>query len=605
MKKLSALIICLLMIVTCGLAGCATFSINKVKYYNEVLAKVGNTNITRFEVLNAYNSYGNSYFVQQQGKSESEAIESTLDLLIDRESLYQYALTEAKYKPTSSQVNSIVEEMFSSLDNQMNDYVSTAKKILNIENVEEDVEEEKSETTYKYEDYVYTPRATLEEVRTYYTDAEKTTVSSTPTEWYNITGYTIKYILPEDETYTAIINETFLADHTKDGIIEEIKTEYLKHFKQDLIDSEKIENVDAIYNKSINLLAEDLMNYEYYLRDSKGKAYSKVTNDLLYRYFERTFKSQIQSQYLENLRVYYLEHETLSVNDIMDEFDSKITSSYAQYVNRHTTYKNKMKDIGTDGDTILYHPTLNDGTKFGYFIHTLLNFSESQKTAIKNLDKEDIYYDTDYASIIAETEVSYRDENGEEAGKATLSEVVSKYQEICNISDYETRMQAFIQFMFKYTGDTATLSSGMPYVVGTNGFSSMVEAFTNESVALMEQGKGSMSQVDLSDIDTLCVTEYGIHFVFFVDEVDAYDFAYAEKDSVEIQDLTKTLNPLTGETYFDMLFDSVFPAGSSEEVYTSNNGYSDFENQIIEDVQAVNKVVKYTTKIKATTTSFK
>lgn len=605
MKKLSALIICLLMIVTCGLAGCATFSINKVKYYNEVLAKVGNTNITRFEVLNAYNSYGNSYFVQQQGKSESEAIESTLDLLIDRESLYQYALTEAKYKPTSSQVNSIVEEMFSSLDNQMNDYVSTAKKILNIENVEEDVEEEKSETTYKYEDYVYTPRATLEEVRTYYTNAEKTTVSSTPTEWYNITGYAIKYILPEDETYTAIINETFLADHTKDGIIEEIKTEYLKHFKQDLIDSEKIENVDAIYNKSINLLAEDLMNYEYYLRDSKGKAYSKVTNDLLYRYFERTFKSQIQSQYLENLRVYYLEHETLSVNDIMDEFDSKITSSYAQYVNRHTTYKNKMKDIGTDGDTILYHPTLNDGTKFGYFIHTLLNFSESQKTAIKNLDKEDIYYDTDYASIIAETEVSYRDENGEEAGKATLSEVVSKYQEICNISDYATRMQAFIQFMFKYTGDTATLSSGMPYVVGTNGFSSMVEAFTNESVALMEQGKGSMSQVDLSDIDTLCVTEYGIHFVFFVDEVDAYDFAYAEKDSVKIQDLTKTLNPLTGETYFDMLFDSVFPAGSSEEVYTSNNGYSDFENQIIEDVQAVNKVVKYTTKIKATTTSFK
>ena len=47
-KKFSAILICLLMIITCSLAGCATFSINKVKYYNEVLATVDETKITRF-----------------------------------------------------------------------------------------------------------------------------------------------------------------------------------------------------------------------------------------------------------------------------------------------------------------------------------------------------------------------------------------------------------------------------------------------------------------------------------------------------------------------------------------------------------------------------
>ena len=134
MKKFSAILICLLMIVTCGLAGCASFSINKVKYYNEVLATVDETKITRFDLLSAYNSYGNSYYVQQMGQSESEALNSTLDLLIDRELMYQYALDAGNtYKPTAYQVNEIVKEMFDSIDGQMKEYVETAKNILNID----------------------------------------------------------------------------------------------------------------------------------------------------------------------------------------------------------------------------------------------------------------------------------------------------------------------------------------------------------------------------------------------------------------------------------------------------------------------------------------
>ena len=110
MKKLFSILICFLMLATCTLAGCATFSIDKVKYYNEVLATVGTEKITRFDLLTAYNSYGSSYYVQQMGESEKEALSSTLDLLIDRELMYKYALNNNElYKPTKYQVNSIVE----------------------------------------------------------------------------------------------------------------------------------------------------------------------------------------------------------------------------------------------------------------------------------------------------------------------------------------------------------------------------------------------------------------------------------------------------------------------------------------------------------------
>ena len=86
-KKLSAILLCCLMIITCSLAGCATFSIDRVKYYNEVVATVGEKNITRSDLLSAYNSYGYSYFVSQEGQTETEAMNSTLDILIDRELL--------------------------------------------------------------------------------------------------------------------------------------------------------------------------------------------------------------------------------------------------------------------------------------------------------------------------------------------------------------------------------------------------------------------------------------------------------------------------------------------------------------------------------------
>ena len=161
MKKISALLICLLMLVTCSFAGCATFSVNKVKYYNEVLATVDDTKITRYDLLSAYNSYGNQYFSQQQGQNEQDALNSTLDLLIDRELMYKYALdNNSLYKPTPYQINEAITEMFNTLDEQMNTFAKTAKKMLNIEEKEEvPAEEKEEETAYLQKDYNYTPRA--------------------------------------------------------------------------------------------------------------------------------------------------------------------------------------------------------------------------------------------------------------------------------------------------------------------------------------------------------------------------------------------------------------------------------------------------------------
>jgi len=612
-KKFSAILVCLLMIVTAGLAGCATFSINKEKYYNEILATVGDTAITRFDVLTAYNSYGQTYYVTQQGMSEDEAIKETLELLIDRESLYQYALSEGDtYKPSAYQVNTAIGEMFDSLDKQMDTYIETAKNILDIEIVEDSDENTDNETAYKYEDYVYKRRATVKERTVYYTDATKEHKSTTETAYTGVEYY-IEYIVEEEPSIgTPYIDKNLLEDFNDTTVVSKLKEAYLTRFEERLNADEK-EKANILYDKAISLFAQDLIDYEYYLRDSKGKAYNKLTSDLLNRYFERTFDSQIQSLYIENVRTVYLENpNNLNINDLLDEYQRLSTISYNKYKNDTSTYKSDIKDFGTDGDTILYHP--NTDAQFGYFTHTLISFNDTQKTALKAIDKADRTNDNvDFTNIINQTTAKARNATTglveENAEDISLSNIVNEYNQITKLTDYKERLSAFTQFMFKYTGDaTSTLVSGMPYVVGTDGNSAMVEEFNTEAEKLMKQERGAMSEVSLDNLSDMCITEYGIHFLFYIDDVSAYDIPYNSSKNYYIQPkdiegseyvnlFTKVINPLTGETYFDMLFDIVYPA-NSDEVYTSNNNYTSFEKGIVDTWES--KVTRNTDKIKAT-----
>lgn len=620
MKKFSALVLCLLMMVTFTLSGCAGFSINYVRYYNEVVATVGSTEITRYELLNAYSSYGQSYYVQQLGQEANEALNSTLDLLIDRELLYQYALSDEKYALSEKQVNDAVQAIFDSFDSQMETYVNDAKSILNIDIVEEDDTTADEEEILPYSDYVYTPRAVVVDETVYYTDADMTEISETPTDYSRVVSK-IRYVAnnEDNDMFDALIDQKFLADYTLTGIEEEILTKYMAHFESSLVNEDRSEEIK---NKAISLLAEDLINYEYYLRDENGNKYNTNTHDLLIRFIQRNFESQIESQYLENIRVDYLINEDLSINELLEEFKAMAQISYVKYRNHEDTYKTDMQDIGTSGDTILWHNTnLSDGTQFGYFTHTLLSFSTTQQNMKTALDKEvgltDKQYNARLLEIISAGEYAVRDpETGELTGDTVpFSDIMAEYKSITQISNYQERLSAFTQFMFKYTGDTATLSAGMPYVVGTNGNSAMEEAFTDEAVRLIEEGvSGGMSKVvdeSTASADDLCVTSYGVHLLFYVGNVDAYDVPITNIDGVYISEndrvgaessnlYYKVINPLTGETYFDMLFDEVYPASSDEENYTSNTGYTDYEQSIITNYKNVVQVTKNTSKIEGT-----
>ena len=162
MKKFTIMMICLLVCISCCLSGCSTFSINKVKFYNEVVAEVYGKEITRFDLINSYNNYGYEYYVSQQGLSEKEALNKTLDLMVDRMLLAKYAKSNPVYALSDYDINNIYQEVLDYLDESFDTYTAQAREILGLEAIEDaEEDEEESETAYLEKDYKYSKRATL------------------------------------------------------------------------------------------------------------------------------------------------------------------------------------------------------------------------------------------------------------------------------------------------------------------------------------------------------------------------------------------------------------------------------------------------------------
>lgn len=585
MKKFTIFVMCLLMIVSCNLAGCSKFSINYVKFYNETVATVNEEKITRFELLNSYESFGYEYYVSQAGMTEKEALNKTLDTLIDRKLLVEYAKGKPEYALTEYDINKMYQDVLDEMQDSFNSFLSTARDIYGIEQPKLADSETKQETAYLQKDYKYKKRAEL------------------------VTGDFIKYKNDNEEKIEeyALGNKnknyvTNFSSYTKNDIVTRLYASFIDNtYNNDYNE----DNYDLIRNKAIELLAKNLISYEHYLRDENGNSYNTKTSDLIKRLIERVYSSKLESAYIANVEDYYLQEQSdlqkLSVSKLLTKFETLTETDYANYKNSTTDYYNYLKTIGTDADMIYYTPDNATG-EFGYFLHVLLPLEEAVVTSINN--EKDLfeagYYDETalegklFEILNDKTHKSRDEETGllnEEPIK--ILDILKEYENVDNVDE-------FIDFMFKYTSDTATLTADMPYVIGYAGetnYSGMVEEFTEEAVRLLKEDE------IMTSADDYIITQYGIHLLCYVGDVKA-DYKYEDRANVNISlnhNANNNLyydkvNEFTGRTYFDVLFDLVYPA-SEGEIYATDNGYTDFESNIIKGLKTEKTVTIWTTKL--------
>lgn len=568
----------LLLVISCCFAGCSTFKVDYVKYYNETVAEVNGDKISRHELINSYNNYGYNYYVSQQGKSEKEALQSTLNLMIDRKLLVDYIKKDNTYELTAYDINNIYQNVLDSLESSFSSYLATARTIFNIDAPEEAEQEEESKV-FKKADYQYKKRAELEygSNRIVYIDDSEEVIE--------------EYALDAD-----FVNN--YASKSKNEIITKLYTKFVENTNNNKYGEEEFAKLQ---DKALSLMSKYLISYEYYLRDDCGNRYSTDTKSLLKRLIERVYDNEVESAYISNFEDYYVKNSVLSVTLLEEKYKELTEEAHAKYANSLTEYYDYLKTIGSSAEMIYYTPDNATG-KFGYFLHTLLPLDKEVVTEINNLKDLGIYDEEELNSLIDEkvknqTHQERNTDTGELIdGDQTIRDILEEYDKsVNNIDD-------FIDFMFRYTSDTATLTASKPYVIGYDGdtnYSSMVEEFTNEAIRLM---KNNLTKTASQDY---IITEYGVHLLYYVGDVKA-DFNYTDRNSV-VASYDNTIannlyytyaNEKIGKTYFDVLFDLVYPA-STGSVYASSNGYTKYEESLVKGLKGDNVKI-YKTKLNNT-----
>lgn len=660
MKKITSIIICLIITLAVCLTstGCSQFKIDKVKYYNEVVATVGESKITRHELLSAYNSYGKSDYLTDD-TTELEAIKKTLEHMEHQEALYLYG--KDTYQLTENEKYNNLLKVFNTADNYLNSFKDEAYSILGITlNTDTDTDSSStaddpdqytkvSTTAYTIEDYKYKKRATLVTkengdvvIKYVVKDVEKLDGEDSDDEGHKL--HTLLAYLNEDTT-------------PEKDLILEIKDSYFKYYKSTLEEElkEKTDNyseelLNQAYDKIRSLFASYLIDYEYYLRDENGNAYSKVTEELFNRYFARMYETGLKQAYAERVELEYYKTVEFDPQTLVDKYNELVKADYEAYSNDEDAYISKLKDIASSGDPLFYHKEL-DGQQAGYFLHTLLHFQGETDSSnsfteahggegyranqLKDNVTDQDTYNTEMAELINNMKINYRGEDGlfarDEDGhllSVGIADVLEEYNAIVampNTTEAEktARLNKFIEFMFKYSKDDATLTASAPYYTTTtvdnetvdqiiihtpyivggnsddvydeNDLSNKVSwdtAFAEEGLKILNSDL-TMSEaitttddkITANDIPKLCITKYGIHFLYYVGDVTKNDIAYTGEDITGYNFLSNTLNDATEETYFDRLFNIVYPAeAGSTEVYNKENGYEDWETAKYEEL---------------------
>ena len=134
-KKIFSLIIslcCMLSVFT----GCNLFGTDLDRYYDAIVAKAGDFEVTKEELINGYYNYGKK-LVSESGYTVDEALTETMTMLLQRKMMLDYITTKAKieeedtslsaedyyYALTNTEYNDAIREAWTYVDDSIKDLV--------------------------------------------------------------------------------------------------------------------------------------------------------------------------------------------------------------------------------------------------------------------------------------------------------------------------------------------------------------------------------------------------------------------------------------------------------------------------------------------------
>ena len=591
MKKFGKLLICLLLTSSFVFSGCSLVQKNVEKYLNRSVATAGEIEISKQDLITAYNNSGYQY-VQYYGYTSEEALKITIDNLINREILIAKAKEIITENANGEMVysgrvifnknvwqNAVWQETFESINKQIKEIEDEIKLAKGIEVDDDDEEEENDfepfedyEKKVKYEDGVWS----LIEPELDPAEESATTVG----------GFV------QDETGDSEISAKAFKRYIKKLTLN-YKSKHLKVSDLKTVTESEFANLYS----NLNLSEEEKIAFVYEL-----ERIQEIYNN-------NKYITEFQNVYERYIQV------------IDDDFNKKVVNYYKQLVGRsYETYEQEsfedsyskyvefMSSTDNDPSTVYYHKDygVNESGEKKAFVavsHVLIKLSDEQLEEISAL-KSDLesgvisqeQYDTSYQAVLNRTKVKAKDEDGNETDEEkTVAEVYAEIKStLDSLSSVEDKAAAFNKFIYKYGQDggmTNKDSSGNSnkktyYAVNldTTVTDKMVKNFADASRQLAAEAEdgGNMSEAVFVSQDN-----YSGYHIIFNAGVYKNELTFEQVEAMDYTSAVKLYNTPLKLRVNKSLYDLAY-----EAVYAST--WSTYQQSIINTAKNNLEIVYYT-----------
>ncbi len=541
------------------LTGCSWAQIDNAKYYNQIVASVGEREFTKKELLEAFNNYGYQYY-QNYGYDMEKAVEATLDSMIDRALL----LEEVKKVITLTDIEKleVKKEAFDYMQGSIDSHEEAVRKEWDMEISEPESSEE--ESSLRTNEEKYDAPTVYEDGVVSYPEEEKETIFVG-----NMTSDTHFTKAEQRVSETRVSNEAW--------------TRYVKNL-QDAAETEgrdTSESAVLLYEEErlISLLEANKYLEKFQEEFAKNAG---VETDLVLNYYRENYISQMNTFNAEDGESLY--HEA------MKEASSKY---------------------------VYYHP--NSGNEYVNVKHILIKFSDSQTSEITSLKKQ---YGIVAQSDLEEGESADEINNANPRYQEYLNrykEIVSRttstfeldgetytwtYNQVYNYVkshvtseslDAETRhyelASKFDDLIYVFNDDDGMFNSEFDYVVNldTNVTDQMVKPFADGVRALdTSNGGAGVGAMDMVE------TEYGFHIIFH-DGVAKNLVSEGNINNITDENLLELLcttmtSPDSDKSLFNYIYDTI-------GLTNSETAYNNMTTELIANIRTRLKnegvVIKY------------
>lgn len=583
-------------------SGCSLVQRNTEKYLNRTVASFGDEQITKQDLVSAYNNYGYQY-VQNYGYTKEKAVSTVLDGLIDRKILLEKAKKyivlrddgTVMYYADGDQTkegklllaknvwqNAVWTSVFDSVNSQIESLESTIKKELGIE--------------------------------------EKTATEDAKTDFDPFKEYE-KKVSFENGTWSIIKEDSVpqqnalsVGDFVQNANgSQEIAQKAFKRYVKQLELAYKDRNL-TIEDTKLSEQEFDATYADLDLTKAQKIAFVYELNRLQDVYTENKYVTEFQNAY-----EYFNQTIDASFNkSIVSKYKSQVLSSYDFYasLSEEQAYKKYFDAMQDDPSKVYYHGYKNKSfatTEMGFakVAHILIKISDEQVAELDALKKQkgngtisDPDYQQQYDALISRFEtqaVAYaRDSDGNNITD-TMYSVSDIYAEInqalSQASTLEQKAEVFNNFIYKYGQDTGSINASHYYAcnmrVDDDYTDKLVTGFANKSRALaksMPDG-GNWSQPVFVNQDNYS----GFHIILNLGIYDNPIVSGLTKQQIENMDKT----PEMVEKYAEKLYETRIMEGVDKSYYDSlyddvfSSNFSNFENSLIETEKQNIKITYY------------